>query len=101
LTDRPELARVTSDPDVLDGQPCLRGTRIPVHDIAASVRAGLSEAEILTGYPDLTAEDIALAVTYAKANPPSVRPRRVTDTWPDATLREERVVQRATTKPRA
>jgi uncharacterized protein (DUF433 family) len=93
-------AFVTEDADVLGGQPCIRHTRIPVHDIAASVKAGISVAEILAGYPDLTAEDIALAVAYATDNPLAGRPRRVTDTWPNATVREERVVRRAMTEHR-
>jgi uncharacterized protein (DUF433 family) len=87
---------ITEDPAVLGGQPCIRGTRIPVRDVAASSKAGIPLNEILAGYPDLTADDIALAVAYATANPPTGRPLRVADTWPNAILSDERAVGRAT-----
>ena len=80
------VAMVTEDPEVMGGQPCIRDTRIPVHDIAASVRADIPIEEILEGYPDLTADDVRLTSLYARAHPPRGRPRRAAEAWPDATV---------------
>lgn len=66
---------VTSDPDVLAGTPVIRGTRVPVYDVAASVAASIPTKRILQAYPALDEEKIALASMYAQANPPRGRPR--------------------------
>jgi uncharacterized protein (DUF433 family) len=68
-------ALVTTDPGVLGGTPVILGTRIPVHDVAASVAAGLPIDRILTAYPTLDAEKIELATIYGEANPARGRPR--------------------------
>ena len=65
---------VTSSPDVLGGTPVIKGTRVPVHDVAASLAAELPLSRILEAYPSLTAEQVELAALYAKANPPQGRP---------------------------
>lgn len=66
---------VVTDPEILGGTPVIRGTRIPVYDVAASVAAGIPPERILAAYPSLDAERIALAALYAEANPPRGRPR--------------------------
>lgn len=66
---------VASDPHVLGGTPVIRGTRIPVHDVAASVAAGIPAKRILDSYPALDEETIELATIYSQANPPRGRPR--------------------------
>jgi uncharacterized protein (DUF433 family) len=66
---------VVSDPDVLGGTPVVRGTRVPVYDVAASVAAGLPVGRILAAYPSLDGEKIELAAIYAEANPARGRPR--------------------------
>lgn len=63
--------------DVLGGMPVIGGTRIPVHDVAASVDAGHSTEQVLAAYPTLNAEKVELAVIYDKAHPIRGRPRRV------------------------
>ena len=68
-------ALVTSSPDVLSGTHVIRGTRIPVYDVAAFVVAGHSTERLMAAYPRLDAEQIQLAALYAKANPPQGRPR--------------------------
>ena len=75
--DRLAAARemVVSDPEVLGGAPVVRGTRVPVHDVAASVAAGLPTDRILAAYPSLDADKIELAAIYAEANPARGRPR--------------------------
>ncbi len=66
---------VASDPHVLGGTPVIRGTRIPVYDVAASVTAGIPTKRILEAYPALDEEKIDLAAVYSQANPPRGRPR--------------------------
>ncbi|MGH8229825.1 MAG: DUF433 domain-containing protein [Steroidobacteraceae bacterium] len=66
---------VVSDPEVLGGAPVLRGTRVPVHDVAASVTADLPMERILAAYPSLDANKVELATIYAEANPARGRPR--------------------------
>jgi uncharacterized protein (DUF433 family) len=59
------LDRVTFDPYVMGGQACIRGMRVPVSLIVNLVANGMSQAEILTEYPDLEVEDIRQALRYA------------------------------------
>jgi uncharacterized protein (DUF433 family) len=66
---------IESSPDILRGMPVIRGTRVPVYDVAASVSAGIPIEEILVDYPSLDPERIELAAIYAEANPPRGRPR--------------------------
>jgi uncharacterized protein (DUF433 family) len=60
---------VVSDPEILSGDPVFRGTRVPVHLIAELVAQGSKPAELIEGYPRLTAEMIRLAPVYAAAYP--------------------------------
>jgi len=68
-------AAVTEDPDILGGMPVIKGTRVPVYDVAASVAAGIPLSRIKSSYPSLTDELIELAILYAKAAPARGRPR--------------------------
>jgi uncharacterized protein (DUF433 family) len=67
---------VVSDPDIMGGEPMFRGTRVPVHMIAAQLAQGSAPAELLAAYPRLTAEMIRLAPVYAAAYPLRGRPRQ-------------------------
>ena len=67
---------VVSSPDILRGTPVVRGTRVPVHDVAASVTAGIPVDRVLAAYPSLNADKVDLVVLYAEANPPRGRPRQ-------------------------
>jgi uncharacterized protein (DUF433 family) len=67
---------VVSDPKIMGGDPVFRGTRVPVHLIADLAAQGATEAELLEGYPRLTAEMIRLAPVYAAAYPLRGRPRK-------------------------
>jgi uncharacterized protein (DUF433 family) len=49
----------------MGGVPCIRGLRIPVATVVSMVADGMSEAEILDAYPDLTGDDIHEALRYA------------------------------------
>jgi len=66
---------VVTDPDTLGGDPVFRGTRVPVHSIAAMLDQGSTEADILKGYPRLTAQMVRLAPVFAQAYPIRGRPR--------------------------
>jgi uncharacterized protein (DUF433 family) len=49
--------RITVDPSVRFGKPCVRGTRLTVGDVLGYLAAGMSEAEVLADFPQLTRED--------------------------------------------
>jgi len=57
--------RVTLDPKILHGEPCIRGMRIPVHLVVSLVAAGMTVPEIIDEYPDLEPQDIRAALDYA------------------------------------
>ena len=57
--------RISIDPNVCHGKPCLKGTRIWVSLIVDNLASGSSEEEILTAYPSLTRDDIRAALAYA------------------------------------
>jgi uncharacterized protein (DUF433 family) len=59
------FARITVDPSQMDGVPCLRGLRIPVATVVGMIADGMTEAEILSAYPDLEPDDIREALRYA------------------------------------
>jgi uncharacterized protein (DUF433 family) len=57
--------RIVIAPDVHHGEPCIRGTRIPVAMIVGSLADGLTPQEIRAAYPQLTNDDIQAALAYA------------------------------------
>ncbi len=59
------LERITSDPAVMGGRPCIRGLRVRVTDILDMLAGGASRREILDDYPYLEDEDIAAALEFA------------------------------------
>lgn len=61
----PTLTRITHDPNVMGGKPCIRGLRVTVGMVVGLVAAGRSDDEILGLYPYLAAEDIREALSYA------------------------------------
>jgi len=58
------LNRVTADPKVCGGRPCIRGTRIYIAIILDGLAEGLTPQEIIDHYPQLTMEDIRAALAY-------------------------------------
>lgn len=60
---------------VMGGEAVLKGTRIPVRLIAAMLDDGATDAEVLAGYPTLTARDLALAPIWVAANPSCDHPK--------------------------
>ncbi|MCX6591952.1 MAG: DUF433 domain-containing protein [Acidobacteria bacterium] len=57
--------RITVNPNVMGGKPCIRGLRVTVSMIVGLVAQGHTSREILELYPYLEAEDIAAALSYA------------------------------------
>jgi len=59
------LKRITFNPNIMGGQACIRGMRIPVSLIINLVANGMSENEIIKEYPDIEHEDIKESLQYA------------------------------------
>ena len=59
------LERITIEPGKRGGKPCIRGLRITVYDVLDYLAGGMSEAEILSDFPDLTVEDIRACLAFA------------------------------------
>lgn len=59
------LERITIDPDVCHGKPCIRGLRYPVDMILTLLSAGMSGEEILSDYDGLEPDDILAALAFA------------------------------------
>jgi len=57
--------RITIDPAVCHGKPCIRGLRYPVENVLEWLASGMSTEEILADYADLEREDILAALSYA------------------------------------
>jgi uncharacterized protein (DUF433 family) len=60
-----KLERITIEPEVMGGQPCIRGLRIPVSFIVKLLATGRTRGEILEDYPELEEEDIQQSLEYA------------------------------------
>ena len=57
--------RITLQNDKRSGRPCVRGTRITVGDVLGWLASGMTEAEVLADYDELTPEDIRACMAYA------------------------------------
>lgn len=57
--------RIVSDPNICGGEPCIKGTRIPVHIILSHLAAGEDYDTVLREFPRLTHEDILACLEYA------------------------------------
>ena len=58
-------ALITIDPAKRGGKPCIRGLRITVYDVLEYLASGMSEADILKDFPDLTRDDIRACLEFA------------------------------------
>jgi uncharacterized protein (DUF433 family) len=56
---------ITIDPAKRGGKPCIRGLRITVYDVLEYLASGMSEAEILADFPDLSSDDIRASLAFA------------------------------------
>jgi uncharacterized protein (DUF433 family) len=59
------LARISLDPRIMAGRPCIRGTRLTVHHILNVLAFGTTIDEIVQGYDGLTRDDVAACVLFA------------------------------------
>ena len=57
--------RITIDPDICHGKPCIRGLRYPVEVVLELLSSGMTSEEILADYEDLEREDILAALSFA------------------------------------
>jgi uncharacterized protein (DUF433 family) len=57
--------RITVEPDKRGGKPCIRGLRITVYDVLEYLASGMTEDQILAGFPDLEREDIRAVLLFA------------------------------------
>jgi uncharacterized protein (DUF433 family) len=61
----PVPERISLDPNVMGGRPCIRGTRITVGLVVGLIAAGRTIDQVLSAYPDLTRDDVTAALAYA------------------------------------
>ncbi|MBT4610543.1 MAG: DUF433 domain-containing protein [Gemmatimonadetes bacterium] len=57
--------RITIDPSVRGGKPCIKGTRITVYDLLEYLAGGMSEEQILSDFPSLVRENVREALVFA------------------------------------
>ena len=65
MSERELLARITTDPAICHGKPCLRGLRYPVEFVLEMLSGPTTIEEFLAEYPDLESDDIKAAFAYA------------------------------------
>lgn len=59
------LDRISVDPAVRFGKPCVRGTRLTVGDVLGYLAGGMSDDQVLADFPQLTRDDIRACLAYA------------------------------------
>ena len=60
-----QVARITVDPNMCSGRPCIRGLRVRVKDVLEMMASGMTKEDILNDFPYLEAEDISASLEYA------------------------------------
>lgn len=74
MAQRAPVGLIVSEADICHGKPCFKGTRVMVATVLELLEAGQTEAEILTGFPQLKAAHIKAALHYAAELVDGVRP---------------------------
>ena len=59
--------KISIDPAIRSGTPCVKGTRITVYDVLEYLAGGMTEDQIVSDFPDLTRDDIRAALAFAAA----------------------------------
>lgn len=62
------LSYIVRDPQICNGQPVIKGTRVPLRTILASLAAGDTVDQILMAFPTITQEAVAAVISYAAAS---------------------------------
>ena len=75
----PLLSRITIDPAICHGKPCIRGLRYPVEMVLDLLSSGMTHDEILADYADLEREDLLAAIAFGAR---LVRTRRIEPVQP-------------------
>ena len=65
MSDNTLLSRITVDPSICHGKPCVRGLRYPVEMLLELLSSGMTTGQILGDYPDLDADDLRAVYAYA------------------------------------
>jgi len=60
-----QVTRITVDPNMCGGRPCIRGLRVRVKDVLEMMASGMTKEDILNDFPYLEAEDISASLEYA------------------------------------
>lgn len=60
-----QVARITVDPNICGGRPCIRGLRVRVKDVLEMLASGITKEDILRDFPYLEADDISASLEYA------------------------------------
>lgn len=60
-----QLERIVIDPAIRFGKPCVRGTRLTVGDVLGYLAGGMTEAQVLAGFPQLTHDDVLACLAFA------------------------------------
>jgi uncharacterized protein (DUF433 family)/predicted nuclease of predicted toxin-antitoxin system len=68
------LSRISIDPAVRFGKPCVRGTRITVGDVLGYLAGGMTEAAVLADFPQLLHEDVLACLAFAAERERRVMP---------------------------
>ena len=63
-----KFERITLNPDICFGKPCIRGMRIPVSSVLAYLSSGMTLKDVLKSWPELEADDVYQALAYAKVS---------------------------------
>ena len=61
----PYSERISINPDIRFGKPCIKGTRITVYDVLSWLASGMTNEQILKDFPELKVEDIHSCLSYA------------------------------------
>jgi len=89
------VALVTTDPEIMGGEPVFAGTRVPVGIVLGSLAAGIQPDRLKASYPFLTEAHIESAKVYEAVHPRRGRPRRIADVNPELPRRTTQVIKRA------
>ena len=84
---------VTEDSDVMGGQACFAGTRVPIDNVLASLEKGIGKERLIASYPFLTDAHIEAARVYQQVHPRRGRPPRLRETNPVESRKVTRVVR--------
>jgi uncharacterized protein (DUF433 family) len=68
MLDRDLLSRITIDPEICHGKPCVRGLRYPVESLLEYLAGGDTAEDLLAAFPDLEVEDIQACLSFAASS---------------------------------